>query len=266
MKSKQFALLAGLPRSGNTLLAALLNQHPDVYCSPLSPVASLLETVEYQLLRHPFFLKNPNPTAFQSVMKGLPLNYYKHIEESYVIDRFKFWVTPENLRRARLYMSDNVKIVFTVRPVLECLASFIRLTQTSDWLDQGILDSGFVSDPSWTPVETYCEYLMSPGNLLANGLESLHYAKTISSENLMFVNYNDLVNSPQEVLLSVSKFLNISTDFSYNLFNIQKLEKDNELATGEPLNLHEVRSTIEKRSEPIDYYLPETIIKKYWGV
>jgi hypothetical protein len=34
--------LVGLPRSGSTLLASLLNQHPDVFASPTSPLMDLL--------------------------------------------------------------------------------------------------------------------------------------------------------------------------------------------------------------------------------
>ena len=47
MKSIYF--LGGLPRSGNTLLSALLNQNPDIYVSPLSPLLNNLLTIEKNL-------------------------------------------------------------------------------------------------------------------------------------------------------------------------------------------------------------------------
>ena len=35
-KNKKIFFLAGLPRSGNTLLTSILNQNPDIACTPNS--------------------------------------------------------------------------------------------------------------------------------------------------------------------------------------------------------------------------------------
>ena len=34
MKNKKFYFLCGLPRAGNTLLTSILNQNPDIACTP----------------------------------------------------------------------------------------------------------------------------------------------------------------------------------------------------------------------------------------
>jgi sulfotransferase len=39
---KTYHFLAGLPRTGNTLLSSILNQNPTIYSSPLSPVSEML--------------------------------------------------------------------------------------------------------------------------------------------------------------------------------------------------------------------------------
>jgi len=39
---KTLFFLSGLPRSGSTLLGSLLNQHPEIYATPTSPLADLL--------------------------------------------------------------------------------------------------------------------------------------------------------------------------------------------------------------------------------
>ena len=40
--NKTYHFLAGLPRSGNTLLSAILNQNPDIYSTPLSPLPTFM--------------------------------------------------------------------------------------------------------------------------------------------------------------------------------------------------------------------------------
>ena len=38
MKNKEYLFLSGMYRSGNTLLSSILNQNPEIYSSPLSPL------------------------------------------------------------------------------------------------------------------------------------------------------------------------------------------------------------------------------------
>ena len=45
MKHK-FFFYSGLPRAGGTMLASVMNQHPDLYVSPLSPTVELLYYTE----------------------------------------------------------------------------------------------------------------------------------------------------------------------------------------------------------------------------
>ena len=42
----EFFFYSGLPRSGGTMLASVMNQHPDLYVSPLSPTVELLYYTE----------------------------------------------------------------------------------------------------------------------------------------------------------------------------------------------------------------------------
>ena len=59
---KTYHLLAGLPRSGNTLLSAILNQNPDIYSSPLSPITGMLW--DFDQGHHGLALWHIAPVAF----------------------------------------------------------------------------------------------------------------------------------------------------------------------------------------------------------
>ena len=43
---KTLYFLGGFPRSGSTLLGSLLNQHPDIYVSPTSPLGDVVTDIE----------------------------------------------------------------------------------------------------------------------------------------------------------------------------------------------------------------------------
>ena len=46
MENQKMFFLSGLPRTGNTLLSAILNQNPDIYCTPISNFAGGLHFLE----------------------------------------------------------------------------------------------------------------------------------------------------------------------------------------------------------------------------
>jgi hypothetical protein len=71
--ASRFAFLAGLPRSGSTLLASLLNQRDDVYVSTNSPVAQIMWDTEQSVNRTQQYRANPKPTAaFDLVAQVMP--------------------------------------------------------------------------------------------------------------------------------------------------------------------------------------------------
>ena len=77
---QEFFFYSGLPRAGGTMLASVMNQHPDLYVSPLSPTVELLYyTEKYFDEGSEAYNANPQPVAKQSVLESLPREYYKNI-------------------------------------------------------------------------------------------------------------------------------------------------------------------------------------------
>ena len=121
------AYLAGMPRSGSTLLASLLNQNPDVFVSSSSPVCNLLwhthELWDNQIALH----ANPNNDAKRRVLGNLIGDFYADRKESLVIDKSFTWGTPENLNMLMQYAPDLPRFIVMDRPADEVEASFRRL-------------------------------------------------------------------------------------------------------------------------------------------
>jgi len=45
--SKKYYFMAGLPRAGGTLLKSIIDQNPDIYAGPVSPVIELMYYNQY---------------------------------------------------------------------------------------------------------------------------------------------------------------------------------------------------------------------------
>ena len=54
--NKKYYFMAGLPRAGSTLLSSLLNQNPNLYSGPSSPVLGAMYTVHEHFLTNELYL------------------------------------------------------------------------------------------------------------------------------------------------------------------------------------------------------------------
>jgi sulfotransferase len=255
--------LSGLPRSGNTVLAAILNQHPEIYVSPLSPVGDMMKSVEDSYLRSPDAMRNPDPFALDSVMHGIPQNYYKGIRKPVVIDRNKCWTTPDNIRLIKAYLDPEPKIIITVRDILACLTSFVNHSNMHPWLDKGMEIDNFGPRLYMDRNDAICEYVMRPGGMFDTALRGLKNAiHPDHRQNVHLVDYYDLVQKPHETITKVHEFLGVK-DLVPDFTELEKLEEDHEELIGQPPNLHEVRKELKHKPLLINDYLSESIIKRY---
>ena len=83
---KNITFLASLPRSGNTLLGALLNQNPDVAVTANSITMEIFKEV-YFLKDTEVFKNFPDHDSLDNVLRAILPAYYKDWPQRYIIDR-----------------------------------------------------------------------------------------------------------------------------------------------------------------------------------
>ena len=71
----KFYFDCGLPRSGSTLLTALLNQNPNIHAGTLSPVFELMYYTN-EILHREQAKAFPKPKIFQEIVTNTLINYY----------------------------------------------------------------------------------------------------------------------------------------------------------------------------------------------
>ena len=70
----KFYFDSGLPRSGSTLLTALLNQNPNIHAGTLSPVFELMYYTD-EILHKEQALAFPKPKVFQEIVTNTLINH-----------------------------------------------------------------------------------------------------------------------------------------------------------------------------------------------
>ena len=260
---KTFYFLAGLPRSGNTLLSALLNQNPNIYSSPLSPLCqyfyqldSLLETFEHNK-------RTLLPERNFSVTANLLSNFYFDVDKPIVFDREKSWGTPANLQIIKKHITQTPKIIFTNRDLLEILASFISILSEDSYLDKEMFNSGWYYKDYLSKNDNRVEYLMRPFGEIDKTLLSFNEIKKEENKNIFhIVDYNKLVSNPDAVFKKLYDFLELDY-FQHSYDSIVKNEVDYDESLGYPDNLHKIKTKLEKTSNKPESLLSDYIIQKY---
>lgn len=264
---KTYFFMAGLPRSGSTLLSSILNQNPKIHSSPSSPVTGLMMLVEQQLSQDELFLAHPKPQSAFKIVSSIIDNYYSDVDKPIIIDKNRSWVNrPEYISG---YFQQQPKIICPVRNIDEILASFISMHKRNGVISSSgkinFIDEMLIKNNIPLTDDNRCEFIASSGGILGQSYFGMRDALIKGYQKQMhFVEYNDLVNNTEETIRKLYEFLEIEYyehDYS-NIKNIHE-EKDSEVYGFE--DMHSVRSSIEKKSIDPKEILSEAVINKCTG-
>lgn len=258
---KTYHFLAGLPRSGNTLLSAILNQNPDIYSTPLSPLPGLMwDYVNSCNNMEPISRNKENEIRAQKLLSSFFDTFHKGIDKPVIVDREKDWGTPANLDLIKRFVTPTPKIIITVRDILEIIASFVLMD--ADYLKNNTANSGAFINYYRSPKDSIVEFLMKPNGDIDKALLGLASAFFPENKGIFhIVEYNDLMLKPEETMSGIYNFLELP-NYKHDFKNIKKIESDNDTSIGLPKDLHDIRKSLSKSKTSIDI-LSEYIKHKY---
>jgi len=211
-RNKKIFFLAGLPRAGNTLLTSILNQNPDIGCSPNSIVLEIIKEI-FLLKTKDIFLNYPDHYSLDNVLDMIYSVYYKNWNFKYIIDRGPAGTTA-NLTLLKKHFKQEIKIIFLVRPLLEVLASWVT------WAEK--TPDNFIRKFTKNPTEA-CHYLMDKKSQIT--VELLCMQNLLKPENkhhVHFVDYKDIVSKPVATLKGIYQFLGIPP-FKHRFINLDQV-------------------------------------------
>jgi sulfotransferase len=262
-ETKTYHFLAGLPRSGNTVVSSILNQNPDFYSSPLSPVCEYMWSLQSQMYSSENVIRQGDTTGSENVISNVLPSYYKNIDKPIIFDREKNWGNAANVEMLKKYINPSPKIIYTVRPIVDVLASAVQIYTKTPKLKEEMVRQGWWFRDYLSYEDNICDYLMRPWGEIDRMMSSIDTLTKVENKDVFFIiEYDELVSSPKDVMNNLYKFLDLEP-YKHDFKNIIKTHVDYEDRIGAPDDMHKVRKELVKTSTPAKEILSDYIINKY---
>ncbi len=232
--------LSSLPRSGSTLLASLLNQRPDTFASTTSNLCDVMGgAVKEWELNLATISSGGNREEIIRILRGMVNNRYVNHDINF--DKSRTWPDPQ-IMKTMLEVQGKIKIVATVRPIVQCLASFVRIAKPDD-------------------VQDFCKNSQLVKHLF-DTYSTLKSGYKFRPESFLFIEYDDLVFHYQEQMDRISEFIG-AINYDHDAENVPPSGEVDEVWGIE--GLHDVRSTIERRIYSEREVLGDELFNYYQG-
>ena len=258
---KEFFFMAGMQRSGATIISQILNQNPDIWVSPASPLFKIMlnQFPNYRELEH---IDYDRTAAIDNVVLNIPHNFYADKSAKYIIDKNLNWSNGIGLEIINKYITQNIKIICPVRNVLDVLVSFDTIINAhpdskNNQMDEQVLNETFPDKPM---ADRRADFLMRHDKDVSLSLKFMKHATLPSMRHMFhFVDYDDFVKDPQKEINKIYDYLEIPK-YNHEFTNVKDVSGISENSLTGIKHLHTIRPTIQKISRrPEDVFLPETI-------
>jgi sulfotransferase len=252
--AQQFHFISGLPRSGSTLLSAVLRQNPRFRAGMASPVGSLLGAVQAQFSAGSEF----GPVIEQDMRRRLLRGLFDSChavggQQQVVFDSNRLWCAKMPTLKD-LYPA--AKVIACVRNVAWVMDSIECLYRANPFENTRLFNDDTERNTVYSRVET----LAQGGRLVGfaySALKEAFYGG--QADSLLLVEYELLSQAPEKVMRLVYEFLG-ERWFEHDFANVAYDAPAFDQALG--LNgLHRVRPAI--AVEPRRSVLPPDLFEQY---
>jgi len=251
--SKQLFFLVAQPRSGNTLFASIMNQNPEIACTPNSITLEIMKDL-FLLKQTDVFQNYPDHRSLDNVLDVVYDTYYKDWPQKIIIDRGPV-MTPGNFALIQKHFKRPFKCIVLLRDLMDVLASYIK------WYTEN--PDAFPNRYNLKNDEEKLGMIMDKKGAVAKDLEAIKNAFNYP-DICHFVKYDDLVAQPEQEIRKIYKFIGLPY-FNHRFEDLQQVEvndmKYDDTIVGK--NMHNIRSVVRKVNNPYIDKIPERIKQKY---
>jgi len=232
--------MAGFPRAGTTILMNILAQNPLFHGTPTSGLVNSIIHVRDNWRTNENYNASEETYIYpkiKSMMKGMITGFYReqYQNNQIPIDKNRYWINQLDLLDD-LY-GPQVKFIFPIRNVIDCLISFEKMHRKST-----VNIHGGKNKLSELTTVGRAEGLLSNEGVLGMpilGLREILYRK--EWERLILVPFNDLLNHPEASLKRLYYQLDMEY-FPHDITNIQQTIVEHDMFHGyAPNSLHKIR-------------------------
>jgi sulfotransferase len=247
-EAKTIYFLAGLPRSGSTLLANILAQNPRMHVTPTSGVVDMLVQVRNTWDRNDAFQAMDRKLSEQvkaNVLRAMLQGYFSHVPQAVCIDKNRYWAEFLEMAAALVGGRDQVKVLVTVRDLRDVVASFESLYRRTSALGQLPQEAALALKfkTALGRVETFID----DAQLVGRAYNAIRDAVTRGWKDRMhFIDYDDLTRRPRAVMEGVYRFLG-EEGCSHDFDNVEQVTVEDDMVYGFK-DLHIIRQKVEPQA------------------
>ena len=228
--------ISGLPRSGSTLFAAILNQNPRFHAGMSSPVGSLALALQRNMSNEndmAVFIDNEQRTA---IMRAVFPAYYQAVHPTKVIfDTNRLWCSKMPLVA---HLFPAAKVIACVRHIPWIVDSIERLVRANKLEPSKMF--GFETGGT---VYNRFDGLASSNGMVGFAYHALREAfYSDESDRLMLLSYETLTADPKRALREVYRFID-EPEFEHNFDHVEYQANDFDIRLGSP-GLHTVSGPV----------------------
>lgn len=247
-----YYFISGLPRSGTTLMSAILNQNPRFQASISGPLARFTRAIIEQSSAMSGYRHQCPPEKRKKIIEGIFTNYYDDESKDAFFDTNRGWTL---LTPVLKDLFPKTKLIVCVRDLIWVLDSFERLYRKNPY-DKSLMIPGEFS----TNVYERCDYLMRTDMTVGFAYRGLCQAITSDEKNMiMLVEYEQLCKNPAGMMKAIYNFID-QPYYEHDFDDVESSydEFDNDVNVK---GLHSTRKKIEWIERPM--IIPPDIQHKY---
>ncbi|RUL75288.1 sulfotransferase family protein [Dyella choica] len=250
---RRFHFISGLPRSGSTLLAAILSQNPRLHAGMSGPLGGAFHTLLGELSGRNEYSVFISDAQRQRMLRGLFDTYYgAEYSAEMVFDTNRSWCS--KLPQLRELFPQG-KVIACVRHVSWIINSIEQLVRKNAFQPSSL----FNYQPGGT-VYSRSEGLANGEGLVGfayNALKEAFYGE--DTANLMLLRYETLVSNPARAIAAVYNFIG-EKPYAHDFDDISYQAEEFDLRAGTP-GLHTVRKKVEAHERTS--VLPPDVFRRF---
>ena len=244
--------ISGLPRSGSTLLAALLRQNPRFEAGMSGPLAGLFGALLVDMSARNEFSVFIDDAKRERILHGLFDNFYAECTAEVIFDTNRAWC---GWMPAIARLFPDAKVIACVRELQWVLDSIERLIQRNVFSPSSLFNYS-----AGGTVYTRASAVAASDGMVGGPYDALKQAcYGAQRDRLLLVQYETLASDPAKTMHAIYAFLGepvFEHDFDHTDYDVTEFDE----RAGTP-GLHTVRDTV--KAEPRETLLPPDLFSRF---
>jgi sulfotransferase len=253
LTDKRFHFISGLPRSGSTLMSALLRQNPRFHAGMSSPVASFFDSLIAQVSAGTELSTMVDQNQRERLLRGLFDSYYADVDNPVIFDTNRSW---NSHLPALIKLFPEAKIICCVRDVAWIMDSLERQFRNNTFEHTRLFNSPGERSTVYTRVEA----LANANRLVGFPWHALREAcYSEFATRIILVEYDLVAARPKDVFKLIYEFLE-EPQYEHNFDKVEYDAPEFDAQLGLD-GLHRVHPKVEPRSRQT--VLPPDLFERY---